>query len=287
MAGIAGKQGGHVSRAQLLAIGLSRRAIDYRVKIGQLIPVYPGIYAVGHRPALPVDRAKGALLACGPGSALSHTSAATLWGFEKMWRFPLEVAVPEDRRRRGITTHRLRLDRNDLRIQLGVRVTSPARTILDIAPNTPTNRLTRIVNDARLKRQLTIDDLNDVLRRHPKHPGTRKLKPLAQDTGNPTRSQLEGDFKAFCKKYNLPTPLTNVIVAGYEVDALFPEQKLIVELDGYETHRDKKTFERDRLKDADTLRAGFNTVRLTRLRIKDTPQTEADRIHALLAKRAA
>lgn len=215
---IAERQGGHISRAQLLKLGLSGKAIDHRIKIGRLIPVYPGVYAVGHLPTLPLDRAKGALLACGPEAALSHSSAAALWGFEKNWLVPFEVVVPGDRRRRGIRVHRLHLTDVDIRTHLGVRTTSPARTILDIAPKKMPKRLNRIVNDARLKRQLTLTDLADVVERNPRHSGTKRLREIVEDTANPTRSQLEDDFKAFCKRFKLPTPQANVNVAGYEVD---------------------------------------------------------------------
>jgi Transcriptional regulator, AbiEi antitoxin/Protein of unknown function (DUF559) len=289
IAAVASKQGGHVTRMQLLELGLGTKAIDYRIRTGRLITIYRGVYAVGHLPTLPLDRASGALLACGPEAALCHSSGATLWGFEKLWRFPFDVAVAlNGRRPKGIRIHRITtLTDVDIAIHLGVRATSAARTILDIAPTTPTSRLTRIVNDARLARHLTIERLNDVVQRNPRHPGAGKLKPLAHEAGNPTRSTLEDEFKAFCKRFSLPTPLTNVEVAGYEVDALFPDHKLIVELDGYETHVDRRSFERDRQKDADTLQAGFNTIRLTKLRLSHTPETEAHRIHALLAKRAA
>jgi Transcriptional regulator, AbiEi antitoxin len=80
IAELAGRQRGYVKRRQLLAAGLGAKAIDYRVRIGRLIPIYAGVYAVGHVPTLPQDRAFGALLACGPGAVLSHGSAATLWG---------------------------------------------------------------------------------------------------------------------------------------------------------------------------------------------------------------
>jgi len=77
----------------------------------------------------------------------------------------------------------------------------------------------------------------------------------------------------------------NAIVAGYEVDALFEPQRLIVELDGYETHSDRRTFERDRNKDADTFLAGFGTVRVTWARLSEEPEIEASRLHMLLAQR--
>ncbi len=93
------------------------------------------MYAVGHRPVLPVDRAHGALLAAGPRAALSHRSAASLHGLVKDWQFPFEVTTVEDRRVKGITIHRsTTLKPRDLTVQLGLRTTTVARTIFDLAP---------------------------------------------------------------------------------------------------------------------------------------------------------
>lgn len=140
---LARRQRGYVTRRQLLALGLRSDAISYRVEIGRLIRAYGGIYAVGHLPELPQDRACGALLACGPAAALSHGSAATVWGVFRWWDLPFEVTAPSARRRRGIRTHRAVLTRADVTTHLGLRVTSPARTLLDIAPRVTESTLTR------------------------------------------------------------------------------------------------------------------------------------------------
>ena len=126
--------GGHQTRAPLLALGISSRQIASRVKRGWLFPEYWRVYAVGHRPVLPVDRAPGGLLASGPKSALSHRAAASLWGWVKDWEFPFEVTAVDDRRVNGITIHRSRtLKPRDITIQLGLRTTTVARTIFDLA----------------------------------------------------------------------------------------------------------------------------------------------------------
>src|SRR5437588_7725733 len=128
IAALAKRQRGHVKRGQLLAMGLGAEAIRYRIKIGRLIPAYAGVYAVGHRPTLPPDRAYGALLACGPGAVLSHGTAAAAWGVFKRWEVPFEVTAPCVHRRRGMRVHRASLERRDITVQLGLRVTSAART---------------------------------------------------------------------------------------------------------------------------------------------------------------
>ena len=117
--------GGYVTRRRLLGLGLSARQITYRVRCGRLHPEYHGVYAVGHRPVLPVDRAHGALLAAGPRAVLSHRSAASLHRLVNDWQFPFEVTTVEDRRVKGITIHRsTTLKPRDLTVQLGPR--SPA-----------------------------------------------------------------------------------------------------------------------------------------------------------------
>jgi very-short-patch-repair endonuclease len=283
IAALARRHGGHVARRQLRDVGLGSDAIAYRVKVGRLIAVHAGVYAVGHLPTSPIDRAAGALLACGPGAVLSHGSAASLWGIRKTWSAPFDVTVPSDRPRRGIHIHRSRaLTRRDIRIQLGLHVTSPARTLLDVARTLSDKGLTRAVNDLRLSNHLRLPDLAELLKRLPKHPGAKRLQPFIKDPTGPTRSELEDAFVKFTRRYGLPTPQMNTTVNGYEVDALFPEHGVIVELDGYGFHSDRESFEGDRERDAKMLAAGLPTVRVTWERIDARPGPEADRLRAIL-----
>jgi hypothetical protein len=288
IAQIAAGQHGNITRAQLLAIGVRREAINYRVKHGRLHRIHRGVYAVGRPPTTPLERAAAAVLACGDRAALSHGSAMTLWGFWKRWDQPFEVSLVGDRRPRGIKIHRpAGLLRRDIATQLGVRVTSPARTLLDAAPRMRGRSLTRAVNDGRRGNLITVGDLADVVARFPAHPGTPLLAPHAGVTHNPTRSDFEDRFPAFCERFGLPTPEINATVAGFEVDAYFEEQRVIVELDGWDFHRDRGAFESDRERDAATLALGIATVRITWERFRDQPQREADRLLRILEMRRA
>ena len=211
-----------------------------------------------------------------------------LWGFWKRWDTPIEVTLAADRRPNGVRVHRCStLRRRDVAIHWGLRVTSPARTALDMAPRLKPRALTRLVNDGRRGNLLTLDDLTDVARRNPGHPGTRLLGPHLDNKNNPTRSALEDDFEAFCAHYGLPTPLINTIVHGFEADAYFPDEKVIVELDGWEFHKDRETFESDRERDAIMLAHGIVTIRITKARLRADPAREAARLHAILAQRRA
>jgi hypothetical protein len=287
IAALARTQHGYITRQQLLDLGLGPRAIEYRVAIGRLIPVYRGVYAVGHVPLGMEARAHAAVLACGTGAVLSHGSAASLWRYVRDWSAALEVTAKSDRRRPGITVHRATtLTRKDVTRQLGVPVTSPARTVLDVTPRLAEKPLRRFMRDARLTHTLNLSDLAELLDRHPHHPATGRLKPfLDPRAGGPTRSEFEDAFVEFARRYGLPAPITNTRVHGYEADALFPEERLIVELDGAEFHLDRYAFESDRDRDADLLAVGYVTVRITWERLKKQPAREAARLHKILDAR--
>ena len=283
---VAKRQHGHVARRQLLALGLRWGAIEARIASGEYVRVHRGVYCIAPRRDDPVSRAAAAVLACGEGAVLSHASAASLWGFRARWSFPLEVIADGERERPGITAHRCRsLSGRDMTRQLGVPTTSPERTILDLAPRLTPKQLTRMVNDARLSGHLHLATLQDLLARNPLHPATKLLTPFATDTSHPTRSDFEDDFQAFTHKYGLPTPLTNTTVNGREVDAYFPEQRLIVECDGWDTHQTKTAFEDDRERDAEHLRHGIPTVRITKDRFDADPDREAARLQEILDRR--
>lgn len=285
-ADLAHRQRGYVDRRQLLALGIGADAIQYRVKMGRLIVEYAGVYAVGHRPVLPIDRAAGAVLACGPEACLSHGSAVSLWGWSKRWSVPFEVITTTHRRREGIHIHRSSaLTRRDITTHFGIRVTSPARTVLDVAPRYSDRKLARLVSDARLSRFLHLADLKELLDRCPRHPGTKRLGSLVQAPTGPTRSEFEDTFLAFCERYGLPTPLLNMIVNGRDADAYFPNERLIVELDGWRFHQSRASFEDDRERDVENLVRGVATVRITWERLIRDPEKEARRLHAILAQR--
>ncbi len=288
IAALARKQHGYVTREQLLALGVGRRAIQHWVGVGWLIRVYAGVYAVGHIPLGQQARANAAALACGDGAVLSHASAAALWKYVKQWPRHFEVIATWDRRREGIKVHRAKtLTRSDITRQLGVPVTSPARTVFDMTPRLRTEAaLRRFVNDARLTRTFRLSDLDELLVRHPRHPSTSRLMPFVQTRGGPTRSEFEDRFTAFAREYGLPTPVTNTRLLGFEIDALFPEHRLIVELDGWDFHSDRGSFESDRDRDAELLAAGYQTIRITWERLKSQPAREAARLRAILERLA-
>ncbi len=154
-----------------------------------------------------------------------------------------------------------------------------------MAPAMTEKALKRRVNEARRAELLQLSDLADVAHRFPHHPGVRRLEPLLTVKGGPTRSEWEDEFPAFCKQYELPEPVMSTRVAGYEADALFPDERIVIELDSWEFHSDRASFESDRDRDVDRLIAGFWTVRITWERIKYRSVREADRLRELLRRR--
>jgi very-short-patch-repair endonuclease len=286
IARLARRQRGNVTNAQLRALGLGAGAIQHRIRIGWLIQMYRGVYAVGRLPVAPEDSAAAAVLACGPQAVLSHRSALCLWRWSRPLVPPFHVTTPSRHRRPEILLHRsTRLTRADTRLHLGIRVTSPARTLLDCAPALTDKQLARAAREARLSPYLRTSEIADVVARFPRHPGAKRLSVLAALA--PTRSEFEDVFPSFCRTYDLPEPKMNTLVNGYEADAVFEAEKLIVELDGYQFHGDRQSFERDRERDAHQLAAGYGTVRITWQRLADDPQREADRLNTILVSRRA
>lgn len=282
---MAGRQRGYVKRRQLLALGEHRRAIDHRIKLGRLIPDYAGVYAVGHLSKDPLDRAFGAVLACGDRAVLSHASAATLWGVYRHWREPFHVTAPTGHVHPRIKVHRARLHPRDRTRQLGIPVTSPARTLLDNARNLTEKALTRAVNDLLRSGYLNRSDLVELLIRCPRHPGARLLRPFAESGRGATRSGFEDAFQAFTRRYGLPDALVNTMLHGFEVDAYFPAERVVVELDGWDFHSSRYSFKRDREQDAALLALGIVTVRITWERLIYAPEREARRLLKILEGR--
>jgi Transcriptional regulator, AbiEi antitoxin len=286
VAAVAGKQLGNITRGQLLDLSVDDKAIAYRVKIGRLFRVYRGVYSVGRRPITPMEWAGGTVLACGPGAALSHSSAMALWGYWRQWDRPYELTVVGDRRTKGVVVHRsTTLRRRDVTTHLGIRVTRPALTALDMSPRLNDRALKRTVNKMLGSLWATEDQFAETLARHPHAPGAKRIAKLIGLPGTPTRSGWEDDFPKFCETYGLPTPVMGQPLLGYIVDALFVEERVIVELDSWLYHGGKIAFENDRERDADTPAHDFVTVRVTEERLYERPRDEARRLHAILEQR--
>jgi hypothetical protein len=276
-----------VARPQLESLGLGRGAIDHDLAVGRLHAIHAGVYAVGHDRVGGHGRWMAAVLASGDGALLSHLSAAALWGFLQTARARIDVTAPGRTRgsRAGITVHRpRRLDPDDRAERDAIPVTSVARTLLDLAEVVAGRRLERAFEDAERLRLLDLGAIERLCRRSA---GRRGLKPVREllsrlQPAPEVRSELERRFVAFCRRAGLPPPVMNPYVAGFEVDALWAHDRLIVELDGYAFHGTRVAFERDRAKDAKLQVAGYRVLRLTDRRLREEPASVADLIRSLL-----
>ncbi len=218
-----------------------------------------------------------AVLACGPDAALSHGSAGALWRILQRSPSPTHVTAPGERRHPGIHVHRSR--HIDTTTHYGIPVTTPARTLVDLADVLNPNQLTRALNEAQVQRLITPADLTTLLTRYP----GRRTSQLTPQQGA-TRSHLEDDFTRFLKRHHLPLPARNQTIAGHEVDAVYRAHKLIIELDSRQFHTTANAFEHDRDRDADLLNAGFSTLRITNQRLKHHATKEAKRLRSILSR---
>ena len=207
------------------------------------------------------------------GGVLSHRSAAALWGIRPS-HGQIELITPRTRTARpGLLVHRAVLPPDETTTHHGIPTTTPARTLLDLAGVLPPHQLQRALNEAEIRRLRGPQRLLD---RYPTKRGRARLKAPAPRT----RSDLEARFTTFLDDRRLPAPRTNVLIAGYEVDAAWPERKITVELDGWEYHRTRAAFEGDRRRDRRLAAAGWTVLRIT-WRDLDDPDSLARELQAL------
>jgi hypothetical protein len=196
-----------------------------------------------------------AVLALGPGAALSHMSAAALWGLLRPEGGPIDVSVPSNsgrRRRDGIRVHRCRsLTADQITERYRIPVTTPDRTIEDLHGNVPPHLVRRATRQAELA----------------KYPLTARARAGTKGT----RSDLELDFLAFCAEHGIPRPEVNVRIGKWRVDFLWRAERVVVETDFFDYHRGSVPFEDDHQRDLDLRRAGYAVRRYTGAQIRDHP----------------
>ncbi len=166
-------QHGVAARSQLLERGIASQAIDRMVRMGRLVVLRRGLYQIG---PLPVGRSAEAVavLACGPGVRVSNVSAAAIHGLVDSGRAPraVEVSVPRSRRRRikGLRIHRVRsLPPDEVTRTDGIPVTTPSRTLLDLAGTLTAREVEQALATAMRRRLVTREQMQAMLERHPDH----------------------------------------------------------------------------------------------------------------------
>lgn len=287
VARIAAEQRGVVSRAQVLAAGLSPDAIALRLRRGRLHRVHRGVYAVGHPRLAPWAREQAALLACGEGAQLSHRSAAALWALVALRPGLVDVTVVGRERtlRPGIRAHRARaLWPQDSTLRHGLAVTAPARTLIDLASVVASREVEEAVGRARVARLVTPEGLVAYADAATGHPGAGLLKAIAlQGAGEGfTRSAAERKLIKLVRAARLPMPELNVVLFGRERDAVWREQRVVVEVDGWAFHSSRSAFERDRLRDGELAAHGWRSVPTTWWQLTEAPYVIVARLGAAL-----
>jgi uncharacterized protein DUF559/putative AbiEi antitoxin of type IV toxin-antitoxin system len=276
-------QHGVVARRQLLELGFSVRMVEHRVAKGWLRLLYRGVYALGHEKLSMRSRWMAAVLACGSGAMLSHGSAAALWGLVRP-RGRIEIVAPSYRQSRGLLVRESRIHPEDRAEIDAIPVCSVARVLLDLAGIWDGERVGRVWEEADRLGVLELRAMEQACERAQGRKGSGRIRQLIVAAREPvrTRSHLEDRFAVFCREWGLPAPVFNCLVLDREVDALWPRERLIVEMDGFAFHGHRAAFERDRARDAAFQVAGYRVLHLTQPRLEKEPTEIAGEIRDLL-----
>jgi hypothetical protein len=280
IAGLAARQHGVIRLAQLLAAGLDPRAITRRVKDGRLVRIHRGVYAL-HRGLSREGRWLAAVFAAGEGAALSHLCAAALRGLRELRTDFVTVVAPKHRAPKGpIRVHECRnLDPRDVTIYKGIPVTTVARMLVDLTDVLTRHQLANVIHEAEFKGLFNAAHTREAIERAR---GRHKLGVLEQAlelhaSGSAgTKSPREDAFLALAGE---PVPLTNTMLLGEEVDFLWPEIRLNIEVDGAH-HRRKRTKRDDDRRDAKLRAAGYTVIRFTGREVQERPQLVRAKLEA-------
>jgi very-short-patch-repair endonuclease len=292
-ADLAARRHGVVTSEQLRGLGISRGQVARELASGRMQRLYCGVYLLG---PIVSQRARelAAVQACLPHAALSHRSAAYHWQLLPYPADPGPVDVTVTGRNPGeqvgIMLHRVAaLDRREVRIRDEIPVTCPARTILDLAGCSSARALEQAVAEAFALRLTSRLALVAMIERHPRRPGLRALRALLDVERPParTRSPAEERLLTGIRAARLPEPEVNARLGNWEVDFLWREQRLVVEVDGYASHSSPRAFERDRRKTVEPQVAGFTVCRISAASVRDEPGRAVETIARALSSGAA
>jgi hypothetical protein len=270
--GLADRQWGRVSWAQLKALDVDGKTVGRATEAGFLSRVYPRVYAVGHRaPSVEADLT-AAVLYAGPGAMLSHATA--LWWRGLIDKQPRRIQVTTPRRCQSLPQVKVYGRRDRPRVwHKGLPTTSVEQALLDFAATAPIERVRYALANADYHKVLDIEALHALAGCG--RPGSVKVR-TALKRHDPklarTRSPLERVFLPLCEKYGVPLPDdVNVMVAGVLVDAVWWRQKLVVELDGKDNHSSWGQIQRDRSNEMRLRAAGFDALRYGTLQLEEEP----------------
>ena len=278
-----------VAARQLRALGLARGAIEHRLRVGRLFLVHRGVYSLWNPVPSRAGQLTAAVLGCGQGAALSHWAACEWWGLVRGQASTIEVTVPAAGGRwcRGVVVHRSsNLAPGECCSVRGLRVTSVARTIIDVAPSASSRELERMLDEGDRLRVLDAGELVAVLDQHRGRRGVGSVRRLLarHDAGSTwTRSELEERFLALCRRSALAAPHVNHVVGRHELDFCWPDQRVNAECDGRGAHATRRAFEADRARDAELTALGIRILRFTYRQVAREAPVVAHRLRTTLA----
>jgi very-short-patch-repair endonuclease len=271
-----------VTRRELLGAGISRREIHQRLRSGALIPVFRGVYRVGHSAPSLEARYLAAVRACGAGALLSGRAAGHLWGLLKGPPTGPEVTAPTERRVKGVKTRRARRAKRETTNWRGISVTTPARTLVDLAAVLDEEQLARACHEAGVRHHTAPNHVEAILARRPNSPGAAKLRRVLRGDVKVTLSKLESAFLALLRNERLPLPQTNRPAGTRRVDCRWPDVKLTVELDSYRYHSSRHAWEQDRRREREAHARGDQIRRYTYADVFERPAPMLAELRILL-----
>jgi very-short-patch-repair endonuclease len=280
LAEMAARSHGVVTRAQLLAAGVTSDEINHRLSLGALLREHRGVYRVGHRAPSVEARYLAAVWACGDTAVLSGRAAAYLWGILKGAAPAPEVTAHSERRVTGVTTHRARsIERTTHR---GIPITTVPRTLVDLAAHLPLDALARACHEAGVLHDTTPGQVEAVLAKRPLTKGARNLRAVLRGDMPVTLSELERRFQKRLREAGLPLPKTNKRAHGRRVDCRWPDHRLTVELDSYRYHHSRHAWEQDRRREREARARGDEFRRYTYGDVVESPRLMLAELRALL-----
>lgn len=287
---LARRQEGYVATRQLRAGGLTARQVETRVARGILSATpFRGVWSLGPSRTTPPARRWAAFLACGPAAAIGLHSAGAAWQVGRSGGHVCVLVPHGVRPRAGLRAIPVRtLVPEDVVTLGGLRVTSLARTIVDLARELDHGQLVATLNAAESRHQLTVDALHAVLvRTHARRPRDAVLAALEETAAQGltlTDSDLEEVVLALCREHGLPLPATQVPLGGAHADAFWAAFGLVIEADGYRFHRDRHRFRADRALDRRRAALGLTTLRFTHAELVHHGAASAAEIRAALVR---
>jgi predicted transcriptional regulator of viral defense system len=266
-----------ITTEELLALDLSHGDIHYRTDVERLHRKYPEVYAVG-RPDLALDGVfLAAVLACGSKASLSFFSSLRKWTLRGGGTYRIDVTAPRSiKPKKGIRLHRPRsLDVVETTQLDGIPIATVAQTLLDVAAPAYRLNMGKLLHEAIVLELFDLNGISRVLARSPRAPGARRLAEALTEEVPFTRSDLEEAALALFRSYSLPKPDSNAWIWDgeklVEVDFVWREFGLIVEVDGWRYHRSRWRRRQDAAKTAALEAQGWTVLRFSEFAVAGTP----------------